>query len=101
MYSEFAINNSLNLKLTDLLLNQIWQLFSYDNLCQFLSKSNVVNRMEVQRGDLIYDYIKMREHLIACFEPKKLQHFRYMKKAMQKKLLYTKKHILLGTSLRR
>ena len=31
MYSEFAEYNSLNLKPTDLLLNQIWQLFSYDN----------------------------------------------------------------------
>ena len=31
MYSKFAVYNSLDLKATDLLLNQIWQLFSYDN----------------------------------------------------------------------
>ena len=54
MYSKIAIYDSLNLQPTDFLLNQIRQLFSYDNsICQILNRLNVINKLEVQIADCL------------------------------------------------
>ena len=53
MYSKVAIYDSLNLQPTDFLLNQIRQLFCYDNLRQVLNRLNVINKLEVQIEDCL------------------------------------------------
>ena len=105
MYSKIAIYDSLNLQPTDFLLNQIRQLFSCDNsmpnfeqikcyeqvrstdcgLFAIAYVKGILNGNNVY--DLIYDQTKMREHLIACFEQRKITTFPLHKKRNTEKVV--------------
>ena len=102
MYSKIAIY-SPNLQPTDFLLNQIRQIFSCDNsvpnfeqikcyeqvrstdcgLFAIAYVKGILNGNNVY--DLIYDQTKMREHLIACFEQRKITTFPLYEKRNTKK----------------
>ena len=48
---------------------------------------------------IIYDETKMREHLIACFEQRKITTFPlYEKRIIEKVVVNAKKHLYHGTS---
>ena len=79
MYSKTAIYDSLNLQPTDFLLNQIRQLFSYDN-----SMPN-------------FEQIRCYEQLLVL-NNEKLQHIHFMKKEIQNMWLHTKKLLHHGKS---
>ena len=106
MYSKIAIY-SPNLQPTDFLLNQIRQIFSCDNsvpnfeqikcyeqvrstdcgLFAIAYVKGILNGNNVY--DLIYDQTKMREHLIACFEQRKITTFPlYEKRNTEKVVTY-------------
>ena len=107
MYSKIAIY-SPNLQPTDFLLNQIRQIFSCDNsvpnfeqikcyeqvrstdcgLFAIAYVKGILNGNNVY--DLIYDQTKMREHLIACFEQRKITIFPIYKKRNAEKLVIYK-----------
>ena len=107
MESKIAIYDSLNLQPTDFLLCQIRQLFSYDNSmpnfeqircceqvgstdCGLLAIASAVDILNCNNVyDLIYHQSKMREHLIACFEQRKLTTFPlYEKRNTEKTVTY-------------
>ena len=103
MYSKTAIYDSLNLQPTDFLLNQIRQLFSCDNSMPNFEQIKcyeqvgstdcglfaIAYAVDILNGNndygFIYDQTKMREQLIAYFGQKKLQHYHFTKKEIQKK----------------
>ena len=105
MYSKIAIYDNLNLQPTDFLLNQIRQLFSCDNsmpnfeqikcyeqvgstdcgLFAIAYAADILNGNNIY--DLIYDQTKMREHLIACFEQRKITTFPLHKKRNTEKVV--------------
>ena len=105
MYSKIAIYDSLNLQPTDFLLNQIRQLFSYDNSMPNFEQIKCYEQVEstdcgllaiaygadILNGNNVYDLIcnqtKMREHLIACFEQRKVTTFPLYKKINTEKVV--------------
>ena len=109
MYSKTAIYDSLNLQPTDFLLNQIWQLFSCDNSMPNFEQIKCYEQVgstdcglfaiayaaDILNGNNIYDLIyaqtKMREHLIACFEQRKITTFPLYEKRNTEKVVTYKK----------
>ena len=107
MHSKIAIYDSLNLQPTDFLLNQIRQLFSCDNSMPDFEQIKCYEQVgstdcglfaiayaaDILNGNNIYDLIyaqtKMREHLIACFEQRKITTFPlYEKRNTEKVVTY-------------
>ena len=107
IYLKIAIHDSLNLQPTDFLLNQIRQLFSCDNSMPNFEQIKcyeqvgstdcglfaIAYAVDILNGnnvyDLIYDQNKMREHLIACFEQRKITTFPlYEKRNTEKVVTY-------------
>ena len=107
---------TLNSQPTDFLLNQTPQLFSYDNsmpnfkqikyyekvgntdygLFAIAYAADNLNRSNVY--DLIYDQTKMREHLIGCFEKRKITTIPLYQKRNTEKVVTYQKRLHYGTS---
>ena len=87
MYSKIAIYGSRNFQPTDFLLNQIRQLFSCYNSMPNFEQTGCYEQVGNNVYDLVCDQIKLREHLIACFEQRKMTTFPLYEKRKTKKVV--------------
>ena len=87
MYSKIAIYGSRNFQQTDFLLNQTRQLFSCYNSMPNFEKTGWYEQVGNNVYDLVYDQIMLREHLIACFEQRKITTFPLYEKRNTEKVV--------------